>query len=734
MTGNTERTINVLVVENSNGYGGAVFALFENLRQLSAKNYNITLMHHLADERFVDFDPFTTRRHVALSSRRGSLLGKLFKKYNITLLRDIFIVYDNVRHLKPDIIYTNNGIESNITSVIAGFLGRIPVVCHERGMPARYSRTVKLFYASIDRVLVISKSVRAAVLAQSVPPNQIILLYDGIDLEARQTHNKATEQVLREQLGIGAGDPVILMVGMLIEWKGQHVVIDATPKIVASHPDAKILFAGEPPVGKEPYAQSLRNAVASLGIGDSVHFLGFRKDIHSLMQAADIVVHSSIKPEPFGRVIPEAMMAGSLIIATNIGGPREIISHGENGYLVTPNDPAALADQVNAVLADPENRKRVAQSGRSMLYERFDSRRVANRLDMELRDAVECSEQASRPTPTKLSVVPHGLADLSFLDRPQIMVLVDVEEEFVWHTPYVRDEWRFTAFSPLRALMNDLNELGVVPVFNIDYPITGLVKEMDAFARWAQAGQCEIGAHLHTWMTPPFEERPSQTTSFQCNLLPELERRKIQALTNVLTERIGHHPQIFRAGRYGIGPYTAGFLKDEGYLIDLSIMPNSSYEGDGGPNAFELPEQPFWLDDEHSLLEVPASRNVIGKLSRMYYTRPRDVFDQRFMNRSRLSGLLARLGLLERISLSPESANLADMQRLFNKRVRDGQKVFGLYLHSSSLVEGGSPYAAAAATITENSKRLVKWAIEEHGARASTAKKLYHDIKALDAS
>ena len=82
---------------------------------------------------------------------------------------------------------------------------------------------------------------------------------------------------------------------------------------------------------------------AALGLGDRVHLVGFRDDIPDVMNAWDVVVHASVRPEPFGRVILEGMLLGKPVMATAAGGVPELIEHGRTGFLVPPGDAAALA-------------------------------------------------------------------------------------------------------------------------------------------------------------------------------------------------------------------------------------------------------------------------------------------------------------------------------------------------------------------------------------------------------
>lgn len=155
--------------------------------------------------------------------------------------------------------------------------------------------------------------------------------------------------------------------GRLAEWKGQDIALTA----LASVPDAHLPLAGDALFGERDDALALREQAAALGLVNRVHFLGFRTDVPRLMRSVDVVVHTAIAPEPFGRVIVEGMLARRPVIATRAGGVEEIVADGKTGVLVPPNDPVALASALSGLLADPDRARRMAEAGRADAEARF---------------------------------------------------------------------------------------------------------------------------------------------------------------------------------------------------------------------------------------------------------------------------------------------------------------------------------------------------------------------------
>ena len=180
------------------------------------------------------------------------------------------------------------------------------------------------------------------------------VVYNGIDIAPFDSVRAEEVKALRRELGVGEV-PVVGVFSRLAPWKGQHVLIEALPQLPGVH----ALFVGSALFGEDAYEDELHRLVEGMGVSDRAHFLGFRREVPLLMACCDVVAHTSIAPEPFGRVIIEAMAAGRPVVATQAGGALEIITDRETGRLVAPGDPTALATAVQAVLCEPEKGKLV---------------------------------------------------------------------------------------------------------------------------------------------------------------------------------------------------------------------------------------------------------------------------------------------------------------------------------------------------------------------------------------
>lgn len=288
-------------------------------------------------------------------------------------------------------------------------------------------------------------------------------------------------------------------------------------------------------------------------------------------------------------------------------------------------------------------------------------------------------------------------AAMAGIDRPLLHVVVDTEEEFDWTAPFSRRNTLVNAMAGLHRGQSLFRRFGITPSYMVDYPVVSDPRTADILGPWAAAGDCLIGAQLHSWVTPPFEEVVCPYNSYACNLPPDLERRKLAVLTDAIAASLGQPPRIYKAGRYGMDIRREPMLRALGYDVDTSVMPYRSYAGvGGGPDFFGFPDQPFWTSPVRQFLFLPGTQSLVGPLHPMLSAGvARGVFHG-IGARLRLPGMLARLGLLERINLTPEGVSLDEMCRLVTTMAARGCRVFALALHSPSFMPGGTPYTRTA--------------------------------------
>lgn len=209
-----------------------------------------------------------------------------------------------------------------------------------------------------DRVIAISATV-AASLHGRVAPGKLETILNGVAPDV-------VEPVARPS------GPLVVWCGRLQHWKGPHHFIAAASEVRVSRPDVRFAIVGGTLFGLEPdYRDLLERQVSEAGLEGVIEFVGQVDDARPWLRAADVLVHCSERPEPFGLVMAEAMMQERAVVAFRQGGAAEIVLDGETGRLVAPRDAGALARAVLELLADPARQRELGLSGRKRAQRYF---------------------------------------------------------------------------------------------------------------------------------------------------------------------------------------------------------------------------------------------------------------------------------------------------------------------------------------------------------------------------
>lgn len=390
--------ITVLFVEASSGgvLGGSLTGLYHLMRGMDRSRFRIATVlyepkpieadlaqldipvHHIARRRLpkqhglLELEGYQRAKQLGVVRqllRSGRQTARLFAEELPAALALARII----RRERADVIHLGNGVRANFDGILAGILTGVPVLCHVKGFE-KYSARER--WAARHTILVcMTQAVLDACHAHGVRSDNECIVYDAVDETWLQPRREPRD--IRQELGVPADAPCIGLAGNIQEWKGQRVLIDALG-LLGDRPDVHCIIAGGVHRAGEAYASALRARITELGLDDRVHLTGFRADIPDVMNAWDVVVHASVRPEPFGRVILEGMLLGKPVIATAAGGVPELITHEETGYLVPPGDAGALAAQLRQVLADPARASAIGARSRQWARERFAlSRHVA---------------------------------------------------------------------------------------------------------------------------------------------------------------------------------------------------------------------------------------------------------------------------------------------------------------------------------------------------------------------
>ena len=281
----------------------------------------------------------------------------------LTSAKHVVRLARRLRTLKPDLVHTNT-LKAAVYGLAAARFAGIPAICHLRDrlepdyLPPMAVRTLRQYIPRMcDAVIANSASTLATLhlripdLPQSVVPS--FVTYDPYELQ------RSPEVRPRESQPF-----TVAFVGRIAPWKGQLIFVEAFARAFGDG-DAIGLIVGAPMFGEDEYEQQLRHRIDALGLSGRLKMLGFREDVSEILSQVDCLVHASILPEPFGQVVMEGMAHGLTVIASNAGGPAEIVVDGQSGLLTTPGDIGALSGAMKRLADDPRLRQTLGASART---------------------------------------------------------------------------------------------------------------------------------------------------------------------------------------------------------------------------------------------------------------------------------------------------------------------------------------------------------------------------------
>ena len=370
--------MNVLIVDNTSTFGGAfelALTLAYSLKDLGHANPCIVSGQpkKVLEQRIGSQIPWY---HLHCRGRFDIMkvpvgLRKLSAVYNIGI-RDFISGLELARIARKEkahVIHLNNLLNDQPYGVMASKLAGIPCICCHRDYEydSKFIRFIEKF---VSQHVACSKPIESNLRAIGVPESKIAYIWDGVNLDSFAPGQRAD---LAKEFGIPRDRKIVSIFGRLVEWKGHEVFLHSAEKWLSQMPGSHALIVGGVSDGDPSYEGRLKKLTVDLGIESRVTFAGFRSDIADLMRASDILVHASLKPEPFGTVILEGMACGRPYVAMNEGGPNEMLEHGKSGLLVPPRDPSAMAEAICKLLSDPNYAQLMGQAARQRAIDHFSS-------------------------------------------------------------------------------------------------------------------------------------------------------------------------------------------------------------------------------------------------------------------------------------------------------------------------------------------------------------------------
>jgi glycosyltransferase involved in cell wall biosynthesis len=321
---------------------------------------------------------------VVFHPRLSVITRRVFRSWRILIFlvefpASVLFLWWLIRRRKIDLVHTNTGVM--VSPGLAAKLADVPHVWHIRDWFQEFRQIWKPYSSYIlwssDAVIAISQ----AVASQFVERSKISVVYDACSLDEFYSDNVELGRKFRHHFGLGR-DFVVGCVGRIkLRRKGQEVLVRAAAILKARGLRPKVLIIGAAYPGNEHSVRSLKDLIHESALQEDVILTGELADVKPAYAAMNVLVLPSAQPEPLGDVMMEAMAMSVPVIATNIGGPPEVVQDGVTGFLVPPSDPEALADKIEVLMKDPKLAERLGQAGPNRVRERFSMAEMIGKIE-----------------------------------------------------------------------------------------------------------------------------------------------------------------------------------------------------------------------------------------------------------------------------------------------------------------------------------------------------------------
>lgn len=401
----------ILIIDQGLEFGGSIVSAANLIRSIDPARFRIVFVSATSEalirqklrERGQDIDVVIARKKVNYNN--GTHLFSSLRKSSCRILQRIGVVLfsltkllENVpymltivrciRKYNIDLVHLNNGIDDEV-GLVCTLLGK-PHVVYLRGHVPLSAPQRKFLLPAVSRFFAVSAYIRQLAIEDGFASEKIVV---AAPLAIREPVGPDTLKSLRKHYGLADGQPAVGIFGRIVAWKGQKEFIEAAA-LVAQHSDARFFIVGENTDGEASYYSEVLRAVEELGLEDRVIFTGYIENVYDYYAMMDVVIHASIQPEPFGRVVLEAMSQGTPVIASPHGGPSEFIAQGEDGFLVEPQDSASLGQRILQVIQNPQLGKKLGSTASEKVDRLFNKQAFAKRMELFYRLALESDTQS----------------------------------------------------------------------------------------------------------------------------------------------------------------------------------------------------------------------------------------------------------------------------------------------------------------------------------------------------
>ena len=347
-------SLRILQINSSEGWSGGQYQVFLLAKGLWERGHHVVIvcppnsvLAEKASKEGLIVEPVPMRGQWDL--RAVMRIREIMKRHRIQVI--------NTHKPNPHTLALLAAIALQIPVVVATRRVSFPLRKH----PFRWVKWV----ASVNKIIAVAKSVEKSLIQSGVPSSKVVTIYGGIDL--KRFRPAVPDPALRQELGLDDRTWVVGKVAEYRPWKGYPVFLEAARMILKEEPHVRFFAIGR----RSDHGDEMDALARRLGIEKQITFTGFRDDVERFYPLMDVSVNCSTAGEGLPGVLRESMAMECPVVASDVGGNRELVINGETGLLVPPKDPAALAQAILRLLRDREWARELARRGRDYVNQNF---------------------------------------------------------------------------------------------------------------------------------------------------------------------------------------------------------------------------------------------------------------------------------------------------------------------------------------------------------------------------
>ncbi|OIJ21730.1 hypothetical protein BKP45_03250 [Anaerobacillus alkalidiazotrophicus] len=347
---------NILFLHSSAELYGSDRSLLNLINNINKTQFRITIIlpekGPLVDElkKINNVEVFI--KDIATLRRKHLSIQGLFQ-YTFNFINSLFYLINIIIKKKIDVVYTNTSVVFP-GGIVAKLLRRKSIWHIREIIENKFERKAVAAIVNLfsDTIIANSKATASAI---SQNNKKLKVVYNAIENTENQIMNRSVSN--KDEIIIG-------MAGRINRWKGQKLFVDMAEKVLIKNKAVQFVIAGDVYKGENHILEDLKSYIINKGLEKRIRLLGRVEDMDSFYKSIDIFILPSIQPEPFGLVVLEAMESELPVVATNHGGPIEIIENRVDGFLVDHKDASEMSEVVLKLVSDVSLRKMIGQKGK----------------------------------------------------------------------------------------------------------------------------------------------------------------------------------------------------------------------------------------------------------------------------------------------------------------------------------------------------------------------------------